>query len=204
MLRHAFIAFSFLLLSACTPTLGARVVGYHDGLELRPGKSFAVVAQDGQENDLEFRHYAEIVNRHLHAQGLVQAVSLNRADYRVQFRYGIDGGRQQVVSYPARGYGGMSTFYGSGGYTGIGMGYTMPYHGSRVESYTTYTRLFELQILRNKGVRDTVYQGRVVSTGENASFSSVAPCMIAALFQNFPGPNGQEMIVRLPLASCSP
>lgn len=200
-MRRIVLSALFLLVAAgCTPTLNARAVSYHEGPEL-VGKRFAVVALDGQENDLEFRHYAEIVNRHLHAKGMTQAPSLDNADYRVQFRYGVDGGRQQIVSYPARGYGSVGGFYG-GGFRGVGMGYSMPVYGNRVESYTNYTREFTLELLRNDRSRTAVYQGRVTSIGGGSSFSAIASCMIAALFENFPGPSGQEVHVSLPLAAC--
>lgn len=191
-----------VVLSGCTPTLNARAISYHDGLELGAGKQFAVVAEAGQENNLEFKHYAELVNHHLHAAGLTQAPTLAEADYRVQFRYRVDEGRQQVVSYPARNYGGLGGYYGSSGYRGIGIGYSMPIYGNRVESYTSYTREFALELLRNDRSRATVYQGKVTSMGEGPNFASVAPCMIAALFRNFPGPDGQEVAVSLPVESC--
>lgn len=189
--------------AACTPTLNARAVSYHNGLELGQGKQFAIVADGDQQNNLEFTHYAEMVNRQLHRHGLTQAPSLDTAYYRVQFRYDVDEGKQQIVSYPSRSYGGLGGYYGSGGYSGVGIGYSMPIYGNRVESYTSYTRVFEMEILRNDRSRAKVYQGRVTSRGENDSISAIAPCMIAALFENFPGVDGQEVSISLPYAACN-
>lgn len=197
---------ALLLLAACssTPTLRAQTISYHDGLQLGAGKQFAVVAEDGQMNDLEFKHYAERVNTHLHRFGLKQAPSLAEADYRVHFSYSVDDGKQNIVSYPARGYGGVSSVYGSRGYSGVGLGYSMPIYGygNRTESYTVYTRRFELRIVEANKARNSVYQGRVTSSGQGASFAAVAPCMIAALFENFPGVDGREVSIRLPMDSC--
>lgn len=192
------------LLGACTPTLSAKALRFNQGLELNTGKTFAIVAEGEQNNNLEFNHYAELLNRQLQIHGLQQASSLVAADYRVYFSYGSDGGRQFVQSYPDVGLRGGFSSYGSGVGIGIGGPLYDPYRHNRVESYVVYTHRFEMRIenAHSRG-RNNVFQGRVVGSGGSQGIAANMPCLIAAMFQDFPGRSGVEQDISLPLTACS-
>lgn len=188
------------VLPACTPTVSAQALRFNKGIELGTGKDFAIVAEGNQANNLEFNHYAELVNRGLQSHGLQQAGSLESADYRVTFGYGSDKGTHIVNTYPDYGmYGGFGS-YGSH----IGLGGTFYPRRSYASSYQQYySHRFELRITdANARGMPTVFQGRVSAEDGNATINSIMPCLVAALFSNFPGADGVEQTVTLPRASC--
>lgn len=187
------------LVSACTPTVSAQALRFNKGIELGTGKDFAIMAEGSQGGDLEFNHYAELVNRQLQTRGLSQAPSLESADYRVMFSYGSGEGTRVINNYSTYGmYGGLGS-YGSG--IGVGGAYYPPHH--RSESYQTFDHRFELRIVdANSRAMPTVFQGRVTTEDSNPNITRIMPCMVLALFSNFPGPDGVEQTVTLPAESC--
>ena len=179
-----------LLLGACSTSLVASAIGYHNGLELGTGKTYAVIAKEGQENDLEFRHYAQIVNQQLSSHGLRQSDSLPQADYRVLLDYGVDDGKEhtEIRSMRVGGYGDKDE----------DKSYYIPY----TSSYMTYGHSFALEMQRNDAGRQAVYQGEVSKTSRNDDFTVDASCLILALFRNFPGTNGERITVLQPREQC--
>jgi hypothetical protein len=136
--------------------------------------------------------------------GFKQAESLRAADYRITFSYGNDGGRQFVTSYPDYGWhGGIGTY---GGNVGIGVGgpFYDPYRYRRnVESYVIYTYYLDLHMEdMRSGNKTEVFQGRVAASGDVDGISGAMPCMVAALFADFPGQSGIETQLSLPLDGC--
>lgn len=188
-----------LLATACTPTISAQTLRFNKGLELGTGKTFALVAEDNQANDLEFNHYAELVSRGLQTHGLPQASSLASANYRVTFTYTTDEGTRVINNYPDYGvYGG----YGSYG-SSIGVGGTVYPRGGMSESYRFYTHRLELRIADvYSSPGSTVFQGRVSAEDSNPNITRIMPCLVAALFQSWPGINGVEQSVEVPATAC--
>lgn len=200
MLRFVCLSFLLLGLTGCASFFEAQALHFNKGVQLHSGKTFAIVAEGTQQNNLEFNHYAELVNTQLQMSGLRQAESLGSADYRVTFAYGTDGGRQIVESSPDYGlYGGYGSY---GSMIGVGGTFYPPPH-SQVTSYALYAHRFELWMRdANKPYMPTVFQGRVTSVESDPSVARVMPCMVMAMFAEFPGPDGVERNVRLPVEAC--
>jgi hypothetical protein len=189
------------LVSACVISRQAQVLRFDNGLEV--GKRFAIVAEGAQQGDLEFTHYAELVNAQLQTHGFPQAQSLDAADYRVFFSYHTDSGKQVIETHPDYGFYGGVNNYGDG----FGVGGTLydPYYQRRsVTSYTTYTHRLELRIIAasQRGM-PTLWQGKATMEDGNSSINAVMPCLVAALFSGFPAGGGVEQAVMVPTAICS-
>lgn len=204
MIRALILLSVLAFLGGCTPTIRAETLRFHQGLELGTGKSFAIVAEGTQHNNLEFKHYAELVNAQLQQHGLRQAASLQAADYRVYFSYGSDGGRQYIASYPDYGlHGGIGTY---GDNIGIGVGSTFydPYrYRSYADSYVVYNYRLDMRMEEmHSGNKNEVFQGHVSASGDDQGLNRSMPCLVRAMFDNFPGPHGVEQNITLPLASC--
>ena len=61
------------------------------------GQSFVIQAADPEDRGgLEFSRYADLVRRHMLAQGYSEASSPQSASLIVSLEYGVDEGRQQV------------------------------------------------------------------------------------------------------------
>lgn len=191
-----------LFVSACVVTQEAKVLRYNNGVE--QGKRFAIVAEGAQQGDLEFNHYAELVNAQLQTHGIPQSNSLDGADYRVTFSYKTDAGKQVIESYPD--YGMYGSIGNNGGGYGVGGTLYDPYYNSRraTSSYTVYTHSLELRVVavNQRGV-PTVWQGKVSAEDSNNSINAIMPCLVQALFVGFPASSGKEQTVSVPAATCS-
>lgn len=204
MARLLILASILALLGGCTPTIRANTLRFNQGLELGAGKTFAIVAEGTQRNNLEFNHYAELMNAGLQRNGLQQANSLESADYRVYFSYGSDGGRQYVASYPDYGlHGGFGT-YGDNIGMGVGSTFYEPYrYHNNLSSYIVYSYRLDMRIENMRSPnRNEVFQGHVTGSGDSGGLNNAMPCLVTAMFQNFPGLNGVEQTISIPLASC--
>jgi hypothetical protein len=113
---------ALLALSACATGLPTQVSRFQ-AMPAPQGQSFVIEAADPKnQGGLEFAQYADLVRRHLIAQGYSEAASPQSATFVVSLDYGIDDGEQKVVTRPGSfsrfGYGGLG--YGPFGYRGFG------------------------------------------------------------------------------------
>src|SRR5687768_6387648 len=91
---------ALLLLSACATGFPAQVSRFQ-AMPAPQGQSFTVRAAEADERGgLEFSRYAELVRRHLIAEGYAEASSPAAATLIVELGYGVDNGRTEVVTYP--------------------------------------------------------------------------------------------------------
>ena len=105
---------ALLALSACATGFPAQVQRFQ-AMPAPQGESFFVQAADpDNRGGLEFSQYADLVRRHLIAQGYAEAPSAAQATMLVSLDYGVDQGRDRVAYYPNP-WGprfGYSPFYG--------------------------------------------------------------------------------------------
>ena len=128
------------------------------------------------ESSLEFQNYKKTIENNLQKYGFNIVQKKDTSDFIAFVSYGVDGGKDKLVSSPVYGStgGGSGTFsgssynYGTGGTTYYsGTTYSMPTFGmvgSRTSSITQYTRqlamdLVETSTLESKKV-NKVYEGR--------------------------------------------
>ena len=202
-----------LALAGCATPFKADVARFQSQLPAPQGQSFVVEASNpALQGGIEFGQYANIVAGELTRYGYRPAANRESADLVVRMDYGVDKGRERVVSSPGFGdpwYGGG--YYGRGFYrpviiTGRGgrrfvYGYRDPFLWggfgpswgyNDVSSYTVYTSDLELQISRAAdGYR--LFEGRAQAQSRDNNLQTIVPNLVEAMFTNFPGNSGEKV-----------
>ncbi len=148
--------------------------------------------------NLQFREYAEYINRALKQQGFNEVESLDEADIVLMVVYGIGDPEQHLRTYRVPQFGqtgvasattrGTMTYYGGyGTYTGTTTyqprwgitGYT-----THVESRTTFTRSLGMMAVHADAVHgkqvEELWTVSVVSVGPSGDLRRIFPVMVAA------------------------
>ena len=199
---------ALLALGGCATGLPTQVSRYQ-AMPAPAGQTFAIEAADPDDRGgLEFSRYAELVRRHMIAQGYSEAGSRQSASLIVSLDYGVDDGRQQVVTRPA--LGGYGRFgYGGFGYRpywsrfgGYGRlrspfyyGWDDPYWyrgwGDEIDVYTVYTGFLDMDIRRPDG--QAVFEGTARARSRTDELGVLVPNLIEAMFTGFPGNSGETV-----------
>ena len=202
---------ALLALGACATPFKADVSRFQQ-MPAPQGQTFIVKAADpANEGGIEFGQYANLVAGELTRYGYRPAANGERADMVVRMDYGVDKGRERVVSSPSFGdpwYGG---YYGRGFYrpvivSGRGgrryvYGYRDPFlwggfgpgwGGTDVSSYTVYTSGLNLQINRAAdGYR--LFEGHAEAQSRDNNLQAIVPNLVEAMFTGFPGNSGERV-----------
>ncbi|HEX9948260.1 MAG TPA: DUF4136 domain-containing protein [Allosphingosinicella sp.] len=203
---------ALLALGGCATGLPTQVSRYQ-AMPAPAGQSFAIQAADPENRGgLEFSRYAELVRRHMIAQGYSEAASPQQASLIVSLDYGVDDGRQQVVTRPALGYSrfGYDRFgYGGFGYRpywsrfgGYGRlrspfyyGWDDPFwyrgYGEEIDVYTVYNSFLDMDIRRPDG--QAVFEGTAKARSRTDELGVLVPNLIEAMFTGFPGNSGETV-----------
>jgi hypothetical protein len=199
---------ALLALGGCATGLPTQDSRYQ-AMPAPAGQSFAIQAADPEDRGgLEFSRYAELVRRHMTAQGYSEAGSPQQASLIVSLDYGVDDGRQQVVTYPSsrfgRGFG-----YGGFGYRpywsrfgGYGRlrspfyyGWDDPFwyrgYGEELDVYTVYSSFLDMDIRRPDG--QAVFEGTARARSRTDELGVLVPNLIEAMFTGFPGNSGETV-----------
>ncbi|HYG47681.1 MAG TPA: DUF4136 domain-containing protein [Allosphingosinicella sp.] len=198
---------ALLALGGCATGLPTQVSRYQ-AMPAPAGQSFVIQAADPEDRGgLEFSRYADLVRRHMIAQGYSEASSPSQASLIVSLGYGVDDGRQQVVTRPALGYGRFG--YGGFGYRpywsrfgGYGRfrspfyyGWDDPFwyrgFGDEIDVYTVYTSYLDMDIRRPDG--QAVFEGTARARSRTDELSVLVPNLIEAMFTGFPGNSGETV-----------
>ena len=198
---------ALLALGGCATGLPTQVSRYQ-AMPAPAGQSFVIQAADPEDRGgLEFSRYADLVRRHMIAQGYSEASSAQQASLIVSLSYGVDDGRQQVVSRPGLGYGRFG--YGGFGYRpywsrfgGYGRirspfyyGWDDPFwyrgFGDELDVYTVYKSFLDMDIRRPDG--QAVFEGTAQARSRTDELSVLVPNLIEAMFTGFPGNSGETV-----------
>jgi hypothetical protein len=213
MLRGIAALFVSLSVSGCAAFNVTSTVSRFHRLDAHQGKTVVISASDPtKEQSLEFSRYATTVAEELAKYGLVPQTkdAIETSDYVLYFDYAIDMGRTVTMTVPLYGLvgggtthhsGSVSGFSGAGNYlsaTYSGMSWSPPQIdqiGSIPISAREFTRLLRIEIvereaLRQRGVIEKVFEGRAISVG-TSQLPRVFRGMVQALFERFPGRNGE-------------
>ena len=199
---------ALLMLGGCATGLPTQVSRYQ-AMPAPAGQSFVIQPADPAERGgLEFSRYADLVRRHMIEQGYSEAPSPQAASLIVSLDYGVDDGRQQVVTRPALGY---SRFgYGGFGYRpywsrygGYGRfrspcyyGWDDPFwyrgYGEEIDVYTVYTSYLDMEIKRAAD-GESVFEGIARARSRTDELGVLVPNLVEAMFTGFPGNNGETV-----------
>jgi hypothetical protein len=198
---------ALLGLSACATGFPAEVQRF-SALPAPQGQSFVIQAADPENRGgLEFAQYADLVRRHLIAQGYSEAPSPQQATLIVSLDYGVDQGRDRVVARPdpfagGWGYGGFGRPYFSRfGYYGrhrspFYWGWHDPFwgmgRGYDIDSYTVYTSYLDLEIKRAADGQ-SLFEGLAQARSRTDDLPELVPNLVEAMFTGFPGNNGETV-----------
>jgi hypothetical protein len=200
---------ALLALGGCATGLPTQVSRYQ-AMPAPAGQTFVVQASDPEDRGgLEFSRYADLVRRHLVEQGYSEAGSPQAASLIVSLDYGVDEGRQQVVTYPSsrfgRGFG-----YGGFGYRpywsrfgGYGRlrspfyyGWDDPFwgrgFGDDIDVYTVYTSFLDMDIKRAAD-GESVFEGTARARSRTDDLGVLVPNLVEAMFTGFPGNSGETV-----------
>lgn len=188
-------------LSGCfLQRVNANVTSFHQLPADLQSHSFAVVPYEQQQDSLMFAHYADEIAAQLKQRGLQQA-PMDQADWVVLLQYHVDDGRERVYSYPVWGHAGYGTarvtYVDGEGNRRSAITYVpiTAQIGQETRSETEYTRRLQLEILDRpawqEGKVQKLLETVLTSRGNVGDLPTMMPTLIDALFQQFPGPNGQ-------------
>jgi len=221
----ALLGISALGLNACATGFPTQVSRFQ-AMPAPAGQTFAIqAAEAGNRGGLEFSRYAELVRRHLIAEGYSEAPSPQSASLVVSIDYGVDDGQQQVVSSPGFSRFGYRGGYGGyGGYGGFGrFGAYRPYYsrfGGRrsafyygwddpfwyspfgygydnIDSYTVYNSYLDMDI-RRAADGQSVFEGTAKARSRTDELTALVPNLVEAMFTGFPGNSGETVRITVP------
>jgi hypothetical protein len=201
---------ALLALSACATGFPADVQRFQ-AMPAPQGQSFVIQAADeANRGGLEFSHYADLVRRHLVAQGYAEASGPQQATLVVTLDYGVDQGRDRVVATPdpfagsygyrgGYGFGLGRPFYSRFGYFGhrrspFFWGWDDPFWGGGydVRAYTVYTSFLDLDIRRTSD-GEALFEGLAQARSQTDELPVLVPNLIEAMFTGFPGNSGERV-----------
>jgi len=196
-------------LAACASPFRADVSRFQTQLPAPQGQSFAVVAEDPSlAGGLEFSMYANQLAEQMQQLGYARAATPENASLLVRFDYGVDNGRERVVSTPdpffSPWYGYRGSFYGGRGFGGPwGYGWNPGYFGGgawgggrNVNSYTVYTSGIEVKIDRAvDGQR--LFEGNAQAVSTSNRLQYLVPNLVEAMFTDFPGNSGETVRISI-------
>ena len=190
-----------LVLGGCaSSSLSARVTTYQQWPVGVQGEYYRIVPQGEQNGNLQFAAYADMLRAAIGATGLRESVEGGPARFDVRFEYQNPVRQTWVQRYqdpyiypPWPTFGG---YYGGWGGRGGGIFYTPPVVNVPVEVYrNTLTVTISDQTQQGR----EVYRATAVHTSRSDSLDAVMPYLMQAIFDGFPGNNGQVREVRYEL-----
>lgn len=184
---------SLVLLTACAaPSWSAKLTRFQQWPANTIGATYYLEPTAEQTNNLEYLAFADMIRASIGSTGLVEAQNLSVARFAVDFDYGttleqrwIEQYRDSV--YPPWGWGGG--YYGiNDGWAG-GMFYSPPpIVNVPVQAYKNSLTV----IIKDQAQNDKeVYRAQAVSYSQNDSLTVQMPYLSRAVFDGFPGNNGQ-------------
>lgn len=187
-------------LAGCASGLVARVTSYQQWPPNTDGATYAIKSARPSANSLQFSSVSEQVSQAMDATtGLVQAVQPDQARFDVMVDYGQRPHRvyEERDVDPFWGGWGVSPYFGGfyGSHWGWHSGIVMsPMRVSVPVEYIRHT--LSVTIRDRTADHAEVYQGTAVITTDGDDFVVVLPYLAQAVFDDFPGNNGQVREVR--------
>jgi hypothetical protein len=195
---------ALLTVGGCATPFRADVARFQS-MPAPQGQTFYVEAADPRNRGgLEFSQYAGLVSQRLAAQGYQPAASRSAANLIVMLDYGVDSGKEKIVSRP--GYGGGMGFGRFGRPWGYRSSFYYGWHDPfwydpwsypEIDSYTYYTSHLDMTINR-AGDGQRLFEGKARARSRTDSLPQIVPNLVEAMFTNFPGRSGEEVKITIP------
>lgn len=184
-----FILVAALLVTGCAARFEADVTRFNDMAAAPAGQSVAVVAKRQDfDKSIEFERYASEIQNRLLAEGFTAPRDGEAPVIFAEVDYGVGQGKPALRDNDNPVSVGVGVAGGSRG--GLGVGLSTGFGIGGGSSAPSYMRYFTLILSRADDGR-RIFEGRVVSEGKSTDIAKVMPLMIDAMFENFPGANGE-------------
>jgi hypothetical protein len=188
--RASMVLFAAYFLAGCASTLSARVTRFEKWPADAVGATYRLVRGAGQSDDLEYQAFADNIRAAIGPVGLVEARQGQAARFDVSFSYGVKKGVEWVTRYadfPPYGPWGPWGYYG-------------PFGPPLVNTPVTVFRNELAVVIKDRTRNDAeVYRSSAVTDTPNRNLPQVMPYLARAVFDHFPGNNGQVITVRYKL-----
>lgn len=199
-MRFGAIAFVLALMSGCASSLSAQVTRYQQWPADAAGAHYRIVASEGQRNNLPFSAYADMVRAAIGPTGLVEEQAGRAARFDLSLDYGNSLERRWVQREVDPYYDGRFGFYrppfGGGFYPWGGWAIGPTYQDVPIDLYKNTLTV----TIRDHADHDReVYRATAVSLGQSDNLAAIMPYLARAVFDRFPGRNGQVIEVRYDL-----
>lgn len=195
------LAATLLALGGCASTLSARVTTYQQWPVGAQGEYYRIAPTSLQAGNLQFGAYADMLRAAIGPIGLREAVGDATPRFDVRFEYGNPvkqvWERRYEDAYMYHGWPGWGGYYGGWGGWGGGIMYYSPRTVSVPVDVYRNTLTVTISDRQDNG-RD-VYQSTAVHNSRTENLDSVMPYLMQAIFDGFPGNNGQVKEVRYQL-----
>lgn len=189
-----------IALGGCASVFSAQVTRYQQWPADSQGARYWIEPDAAQQNNLQFQSFADTVRAALGPTGLVEAQSSSQARFTVHIDYGShqeQAWRQRLVDpYFYGGFPGPGFGFGYRHYWGGGWG-----PGPVVETVPVVVNQLQLSVRiddRSQQGRE-VYRATAVTTAGEDQMGAAMPYLARAVFDRFPGRNGQVVRVKYPL-----
>ncbi|GAB2908697.1 DUF4136 domain-containing protein [Paralcaligenes sp. KSB-10] len=188
-----------LLLAGCASTISARVTSYQQWPAGVAGQTYRLVPGPTQTNNLEFDTYADMIRAAIGPTGLVEAIKNQPARFDVTFTYGNPVTQTWVQQYAdppfyngfGPGWGGYYGPYNRGWGGGV-------YFGPSIVNVPVqvYKNSLTVSIKDRHNHGAEVYRSSAVNFSGGDNLLPVMPYLARAVFDGFPGNNGQVREIR--------
>lgn len=188
------LACSLMVLGGCAHVFSAQLDRYQQWPMHTMGAYYWIVPTETQKNNLQFQASADTVRAAIGATGLVEAQSQAQARFMVHIDY--DSRQEQIWRQQT-----VDPYFYAGNY-GHGFGFHHVWgYGPVVNSIpVTMTRLsLSVRIDDQAEQGREVYRATASTIGGPAQQTAAMPYLARALFDHFPGHNGQVVEVRYPI-----
>lgn len=183
------LAVSLLLVAGCASRFEADVTRFNDMAHAPQSESVAVVARNPDlDKSIEFERYAAAIQEHLVNQGFSVPRDGEQPALFAEVDYGVGQGKPALRDSDNPVSVGVGVAGGSR--SGVGVGLSTGFNLGSGSSSPSFRRYFTLVLSRSDDGR-RIFEGRVVSEGKSPDLAPVMPLMIDAMFENFPGNNGE-------------
>ncbi|MGO3130791.1 MAG: DUF4136 domain-containing protein [Alcaligenes sp.] len=200
-LRLMSLAFAVLTTACAAPSWSAKLTRYQHWPAVTSGDTYYIKSAPDKSSNLQDQAFADSVRAAIGVTGLVQAQDLKSARFVVQMDYGNPQEQSWVPQF-------ADSFYGPSAW-GIGRGYYAPndgwgggfFYSPNVVNVpvTVYKNYLNVIITDNQNSDAEVYRATAVSYSHSDNLDQQMPFLSQAIFDRFPGNNGQVIDIRYPL-----
>jgi len=187
-MRGSMLALALLLLSGCATPFSASVTAFHQWPADATGQSYRLSNPTGDQRDLEYAAYADMLRAAIAVTGLTESLDGSPARFKVSFQY-----RSETTHVIRREP--VDPFYGGWGRPWGWSGYYAPAWVAVPQDAWRNVLTLSIQDAAQDDVE--VYRASAISlTSDSHLLAQAMPYLLRALFDDFPGNNGQVRTVR--------